>query len=100
MQLIELLGSKIETLLLVLVIILQILLIFLVLQRQPQLVPEGLVVRRKSQLSKETVEKESPRSDNLWDNPPPATKQMKLTIAEFKDKYNRSDLWDGIARSG
>jgi hypothetical protein len=95
MQLIELLGSNIETLLLALVIILQLLLIFLVLQRQPQLVPEGLVVRRKSQLSKETEEKESPRSENLWDNPPPATEEMKLTIAEFKSKYNTSEPWDG-----
>ena len=94
MQLIELLGSKIETLLLALVIILQILLIFLVIQRQPQLVPEGLVVQRKSQ-SKETAEKESLKEENLWDNPPLPTEEMKLTIAEFKSKYNRSEPWDG-----
>jgi hypothetical protein len=95
MQLIELLGSKIETLMLALVIILQLLLIFLVLQRQPQLVPDGLVVPPKSQVSKETVEKESLKQDNLWENPPPATEEMKLTIAEFKSKYNRSEPWDG-----
>jgi hypothetical protein len=57
--------------------------------------PKLKTARRKSQLSKETEEKESPRSENLWDNPPPATEEMKLTIAEFKSKYNRSEPWDG-----
>ena len=94
MQLMELVGSKIETLLLAVVIILQLLLIFLILQSQPKLVPEGLVVWRKSQASKEPEKKESLSSDNLWENPPPATGEMKLTIAEFKSKYNRSDRWD------
>ncbi len=47
-----------------------------------------------SLILKGTVEQESLSLDNLWENPPPATGEMKLTIAEFKSKYNRSDRWD------
>ncbi|MFB2919176.1 hypothetical protein [Aerosakkonema funiforme] len=95
MQLIELLGAKIETLLLLVVIVLQLLLIFLVLQRQPQLVQDGLVRQREYQPSKRTVQKEDINSENLWENPPEASEEMKLTIAEFKSKHNRSEQWDG-----
>ena len=95
MQLIELLGDKIETLLLLVVILLQILLIFLVLQRQPQLVQEGLIVGREYQPSKVTVDKEDINYENLWENPPPASEEMKFAIAEFKSKHNRSEPWDG-----
>ena len=94
MQLIELLGAKIETLLLLVVIVLQLLLIFLVLQRQPQLV-QGGIVRREYQPSKRMVNKEDINSENLWENPPEASEEMKLTIAEFKSKHNRSEQWDG-----
>lgn len=31
----------------------------------------------------------------LMDNPPPASEELKLTVAEFKDKYDRSAPWDG-----
>jgi len=44
-----------EILLLTVVIILQSVLIFLILQREYQLVPEGLGVRGESQLSKATI---------------------------------------------
>ncbi|AFZ09647.1 hypothetical protein Osc7112_5411 [Oscillatoria nigro-viridis PCC 7112] len=84
-----------ETLLLTVVIILQVVLIFLILQREYQLLPEGLGVRGESQLSKATIQKQRASSQNLWDNPPPASEELKLTVAEFKDKYDRSEPWDG-----
>ncbi|MDQ2098431.1 MAG: hypothetical protein QQW96_12385 [Tychonema bourrellyi B0820] len=84
-----------ENLLLTVVIILQLVLIFLILQREYQLLPEGLGVRGQSQLSKATAQKQSANSKNLWDNPPPASEELKLTVAEFKDNYNRSEPWDG-----
>ena len=91
----ELFLSKIEPLLLVVVILLQIVLIVLFLQRQPRLVPEGVVVKGEAQFSKETREKGEVRAENLWENPPPASEEMKSTITEFKTKYNRSEPWDG-----
>lgn len=81
--------------LLTVVIMLQLALIFLILQREYQLLPEGLGVRGQSQLSKATAQKQSVSSKNLWDNPPPESEELKLTVAEFKDKYNRSEPWDG-----
>lgn len=85
-----------ETLLLTVVIILQLVLIFLILQREYQLLPEGFGVRGQSQLSsKATAQKQSASSKNLWDNPPPASEELKLTVAEFKDNYDRSEPWDG-----
>ncbi|WP_333028906.1 MULTISPECIES: hypothetical protein [unclassified Microcoleus] len=88
-------AENMETLLLTVVIILQIVLIFLILQREYQLLPEGLGVRGESQLSKATIQKQRASSKNLWDNPPPASEELKLTVAEFKDKYDRSEPWDG-----
>ncbi|MBE9042006.1 hypothetical protein IQ235_14585 [Oscillatoriales cyanobacterium LEGE 11467] len=90
-SLLEFLGSKMETLLLAIVIILQIFLIFIVLQRSPQLVTEGVFGEGKMKFSKKTVVQESLKNENLWDDPPPATEEMKLTIAEFKSKYDRSE---------
>jgi len=84
-----------ENLLLTVVIILQLVLIFLILQREYQLFPEGLGVRGQSQLSNATAQKQSASSKNLWDNLPPASEELKLTVAEFKDNYNRSEPWDG-----
>ncbi|NJS09610.1 MAG: hypothetical protein EAZ78_01295 [Oscillatoriales cyanobacterium] len=84
-----------ETLLLTIVIILQLVLIFLILQREYQWLPESLSVREYSQLSKPTAQKPSTSSKNLWDNPPPASEELKLTVTEFKDKYDRSEPWDG-----
>lgn len=84
-----------ETLLLTVVILLQLVLIFLILQREYPLLPEGFGVRGQSQLSKQTPQKQSASSQNLWDNPPPASEELKLTVAEFKDKYDRSEPWDG-----
>ncbi|WP_041622754.1 hypothetical protein [Phormidium nigroviride] len=88
-------AENMETLLLTVVIILQVVLIFLILQREYQLLPEGLGVRGESQLSKATIQKQRASSQNLWDNPPPASEELKLTVAEFKDKYDRSEPWDG-----
>ncbi|MEG4585132.1 hypothetical protein QUA54_07915 [Microcoleus sp. MOSTC5] len=88
-------AENMETLLLTVVIILQIVLIFLILQREYQLLPEGLGVRGESQLSKATIQKQRASSKKLWDNPPPASEELKLTVAEFKDKYDRSEPWDG-----
>jgi hypothetical protein len=34
-------------------------------------------------------------SKNLWNNPQPASEELKLTVAEFKDKYDRSEPWNG-----
>lgn len=84
-----------EILLLTVVIILPIVLIFLILQREYQLLPEGLGVRGESQLSKGTIEKQRASPKNLWDNLPPASEELKLTVAEFKDKYDRGEPWDG-----
>ncbi|WP_254013968.1 hypothetical protein [Limnofasciculus baicalensis] len=81
--------SKIEPLLLVVVILLQIVLIVLFLQRQPRLVPEGAVVRGEPEFSKETREIGEVRAENLWENPLPASEEMKSTVAEFKTQYNR-----------
>jgi hypothetical protein len=83
-----------ETLLLVLVIILQIVLIFIVLQREYHL-PEGLVVRYQPQSLQDKTDREKVCSENLWDNPPPASEELKLTVAEFKSKHDRSKSWDG-----
>lgn len=84
-----------ENLLLTVVIILQLVLIFLILQREYQLLPEGLGVRGESPLSKAKAQEQSASSQNLWDNPPPASEELKLTVAEFKDNYDRSEPWDG-----
>ena len=45
--------------------------------------------------SGKTAQKPSTSSKNLWDNPPPASEELKLTVTEFKDKYDRSEPWDG-----
>jgi hypothetical protein len=84
-----------ETLLLAVVIILQIVLIVLILMRDYHILPEGLGVPANSQLSKAIAQKKRASSENLWDNPPPASEELKLTVAEFKDKYDRSESWDG-----
>lgn len=84
-----------ETLLLAVVIILQIVLIGLILYRDYHLLPAGLGVRETSQISQETAQKKKANSQNLWENPPPASAELKLTVAEFKDKYDRSESWDG-----
>ena len=84
-----------EILLLTVVIILQSVLIFLILQWEYQLLPEGLGVRGESQLSKGTIEKQRASSKNLWNNPAAASEELKLTVAEFKDKYDRGEPWDG-----
>jgi hypothetical protein len=84
-----------EILLLTVVIILPIVLIFLILQREYQLLPEGFGAPGQSQLSKATAQEQSASSKNLWDNPPRASEELKLTVAEFKDNYNRSEPWDG-----
>jgi hypothetical protein len=76
-----------ETLLLAIVIILQMVLIVLILKRDYHLLPEGLDVP--------VTQKPKTNSNNLWDNPPPASAELKLTVAEFKDKYDRSESWDG-----
>lgn len=95
MQLLQFLGSKIEMLLIAVVIILQLLLIFLVLQRQYRLAPESLSVRQTFQFSKEPVETESLTQENLWESPSPATEDLKLAIAEFKSQYDGEEPWDG-----
>ena len=84
-----------EILLLTVVILLLLVLIFLILQWEYQLLQEGLGVRGESQLSKATIEKQRASSKNLWNNPPPASEELKLTVAEFKDKYDRGEPWDG-----
>lgn len=84
-----------ETLLLTVIIFLQLVLIFLFLQREYQLLPEGFGTPGQSQPSKATAQKQNASSKNLWDNPPPASEELKLTVAEFKDNYNRSEPWDG-----
>ena len=84
-----------EALLLTVVILLQLVLIFLILQRDYQLLPEGFGAPGQSQLSKATAQEQSASSKNLWDNPPRASEELKLTVAEFKDNYNRSEPWDG-----
>ncbi|WP_198525179.1 hypothetical protein [Kamptonema formosum] len=33
--------------------------------------------------------------NNLWENPPPASEELKSAIEEVKSKYNRNDPWDG-----
>ncbi len=83
-----------ETLLLAVVIILQIVLIGLILYRDYHLLPVGLGFREDLQISEQTAEKH-PASSKIWDNPPPASAELKLTVAEFKDKYDRSEPWDG-----
>lgn len=82
-------------LLLSVVIILQLLLIFLVLQREPRLVLEGFNIRRESRKPKQETTSNTIKSENLWENPSPASEDLKSTVEEFKDKYNRSDAWDG-----
>lgn len=91
----EFLTLKMETLLLTIVIILQIVLIFLILQREYRLLPEGLVVRERPQSLPEKTKQEKVGAENLWDNPPPASEELKSTVAEFKSKYDRSESWDG-----
>lgn len=81
-----------ETLLLAIVIILQIVLIVLILHRDYHLLPEGLGVRENSQISQETAEKQIENSQNLWDNPPPASTELKLTVAEFKGRKNEKEF--------
>ena len=90
------LTFKMETLLLAIVIILQLVLIFLILQRREyRLLPEGLVVPDQPKSLQEKTNQANVSSENLWDNPPPASEELKLTVAEFKNKYDRSEPWDG-----
>jgi hypothetical protein len=91
----QFLTLKMETLLLALIIILQLVLIFLILQREYRLLPEGLVLRYQPQSLQDKTEPEKVSSENLWDNPPPASEELKLTVAEFKSKHDRSQSWDG-----
>ncbi len=65
-----------EILLLRVVIILQLVLIFLILQWEYQLLPEGLGVRGQSQLSKATAPTQTASAKNLWDNRPPASEEL------------------------
>lgn len=80
---------------LLLSVLLQLLLIFLVLQKEPRLVLEGFSIRRESRKPKKETTSNTIKSENLWENPPPASEELKSTVEEFKDKYNRSDAWDG-----
>ncbi|HLO48936.1 MAG TPA: hypothetical protein VK211_11020 [Kamptonema sp.] len=84
-----------ETLLLTIVIILQLVLIFLIIQREYRLFPDGLVMRYQPQSLQDKTEREKVSVENLWDNPPPASEELKLTVAEFKSKHDRSKSWDG-----
>ncbi|WP_449419659.1 hypothetical protein [Phormidium nigroviride] len=84
-----------ETLLLTIVIILQLVLIFLIIQREYRLLPDGLVMRYQPQSLQDKTEREKVSVENLWDNPPPASEELKLTVAEFKSKHDRSHWWDG-----
>jgi len=84
-----------ETLLLAIVIILQLVLIFLILQRREyRLLPEGLVVSYQPKSLQDKTNQANVCSQNLWDNPPPASEEVKLTFAEFKNKYESSDPWE------
>ena len=84
-----------ETLLLTIVIILQFVLIFLIVQREYRLLPDGLVMRYQPQSLQDKTEREKVSVENLWDNPPTASEELKLTVAEFKSKHDRSQSWDG-----
>jgi hypothetical protein len=33
--------------------------------------------------------------ENLWENPPEASPEMKSIFKEFKHTFNSSDKWDG-----
>jgi len=84
-----------ETLLLTIVIILQFVLIFLIIQRDYRLLPDGLVMRYQPQSLQDKTDREKVSVENLWDNPPTASEELKLTVAEFKSKHDRSQSWDG-----
>lgn len=84
-----------EMLLLLTIIVLQLVLIALVLQRQPRPVMEGPVEERLPGRPKEETDKEGASSESLWDEPPPPSEELKYAVKEFKSKYNRSDPWDG-----
>jgi hypothetical protein len=84
-----------ETLLLTIVIILQFVLIFLIIQREYRLLPDGLVLRYQPQSLQDKTEREEVSVENLWDNPPTASEELKLTVSEFKSKHDRSQSWDG-----
>jgi len=84
-----------ETLLLTIVIILQFVLIFLIVQREYRLLPDGLVMRYQPQSLQDKTDREKVSVENLWDNPPTASEELKLTVAEFKSKHDRSQSWDG-----
>jgi len=64
-----------ETLLLTIVIILQFVLIFLIIQREYRLLPDGLVMRYQPQSLQDKTEREKVSSENLWDNPPTASER-------------------------
>lgn len=89
----NLLLSNIETLLLAVVILLQIVLIFLVMNREPRAVLATVGWRREPRLAQEKAP--VVESENLWSNPPSASPELKSTIAEVKNNYNRNDPWDG-----
>ncbi len=84
-----------ETLLLAIIIILQIVLIVLIINRDYHLLPESLGIPGDSQISQATTQKPRESPKNLWDNPLPASAELKLTVAEFKNSYDRSESWDG-----
>ncbi|NER33036.1 MAG: hypothetical protein F6J93_02980 [Oscillatoria sp. SIO1A7] len=84
-----------EILLLLTIIVLQLVLITLVLQRQPRPVLEGPAEEMVPRLPREETDKEGASSESLWDEPPPPSEELRYTIKEFKSKYNRNDSWDG-----
>lgn len=90
----EFFFSNIETLLLSVVIFLQIVLIFLVLNRELKPVLEEVGVRRENRPVKEKTAAPG-ESENLWENPPPASEELKATVEEFKSQYQRNEPWDG-----
>ena len=82
-----------EILLLLTIVVLQLVLIALVLQRQPRAVLESAAEVRVSELPRDETVKFA--EESLWDEPPPASEELRYTIREFKSNYNRNDSWDG-----
>ena len=82
-----------EILLLLTIVVLQLVLIALVLQRQPRPVLESPAEDRLPGLPREETVKFA--EESLWDEPPPPSEELRHTIKEFKSKYNGNDSWDG-----
>lgn len=81
-----------ETLLLAVVIILQIVLIVLILHRDYHILPKGLGVREDAQISPATAHQQRTNSQNLWENSPPESEELKLTVAQFKGGKNEKEF--------